>query len=272
MPRSGGPAVLLADSLGITFPSVAWLGSDTVVYAYRGRGGVSVVAKDGGTPRTIVPEDAAGSTLRNFAGLPGGQAMLAIRCSTACLTTALVVVDLRTGTTKPLAEDALAAWWLSDGIVAYARRDDETGQFEVYVRPYPDVNSGRWPVSQAGGLQPVWSRNGRELFYQNGAKMLVSAAVLSGRPSRWGRRRRYSARAHSHRATLRSTTTCRPMDSGFYSCVCRRRRRRIVGSSSCRLRTGEPRCGRGWRGRCRETGDMVRRRLTPPLLPSTFGW
>lgn len=32
----------------------------------------------------------------------------------------------------------------------------------------------------AGGLQPVWSRNGRELFYQNGAKMLISAAVLPG--------------------------------------------------------------------------------------------
>ena len=48
------------------------------------------------------------------------------------------------------------------------------------MRPYPDVNSGRWQVSQAGGLQPVWSRNGRELFYQNGAKMLVSAAVLPG--------------------------------------------------------------------------------------------
>lgn len=48
------------------------------------------------------------------------------------------------------------------------------------MRPYPDVNSGRWQVSQAGGLQPVWARNGRELFYQNGAKMLVSAAVLPG--------------------------------------------------------------------------------------------
>ena len=50
----------------------------------------------------------------------------------------------------------------------------------MYVRPYPDVNSGRWQVSQAGGLQPLWARNGRELFYENGAKMLISAAVLPG--------------------------------------------------------------------------------------------
>ena len=35
-------------------------------------------------------------------------------------------------------------------------------------------------MSQAGGLQPVWARNGRELFYQNDAKMLISAAVLPG--------------------------------------------------------------------------------------------
>jgi len=54
------------------------------------------------------------------------------------------------------------------------------GIAEVYVRPYPDVNSGRWQVSQAGGLQPLWSRNGREMFYENGAKMLIGAAVLPG--------------------------------------------------------------------------------------------
>ena len=62
--------------------------------------------------------------------------------------------------------------------LAYA--SNESGRFEVYVRPYPDVNSGRWQVSQAGGLQPLWARNGRELFYENGAKMLISAAVLPG--------------------------------------------------------------------------------------------
>ena len=62
--------------------------------------------------------------------------------------------------------------------LAYA--SNESGRYEVYVRPYPDVNAGRWQVSQAGGLTPVWSRNGRELFYLDGAGMLVSAAVLPG--------------------------------------------------------------------------------------------
>jgi len=46
-----------------------------------------------------------------------------------------------------------------------AYQSDESGQYEVYVRPYPDVNSGRWQISTAGGTRPHWSRDGRELFY-----------------------------------------------------------------------------------------------------------
>jgi len=42
---------------------------------------------------------------------------------------------------------------------------NESGQFEVYVRPFPDVAAGRWQVSTGGGRQPLWARSGRELFY-----------------------------------------------------------------------------------------------------------
>jgi len=41
----------------------------------------------------------------------------------------------------------------------------ESGQWEVYVRPFPDVNGGRWQVSSGGGGWPLWSPDGRELFY-----------------------------------------------------------------------------------------------------------
>ena len=44
---------------------------------------------------------------------------------------------------------------------------DESGQFEVYVRPYPEVNSGKWQVSTDGGVWPLWSPDGRELFYRS---------------------------------------------------------------------------------------------------------
>ncbi len=55
--------------------------------------------------------------------------------------------------------------------LAYA--SDESGQEEVYVRPFPEVESGRWQVSTGGGTHPLWARNGRELFYRSGKALLV---------------------------------------------------------------------------------------------------
>jgi serine/threonine-protein kinase len=46
-----------------------------------------------------------------------------------------------------------------------AYMSDESGQNEIYVRPFPEVNKGRWQVSTSGGGWPLWSPNGRELFY-----------------------------------------------------------------------------------------------------------
>jgi serine/threonine-protein kinase len=47
--------------------------------------------------------------------------------------------------------------------LAYEAAD--SGRYEIYVRPYPDVNSGHWQVSTAGGTRPLWASNGQELFY-----------------------------------------------------------------------------------------------------------
>jgi serine/threonine-protein kinase len=48
----------------------------------------------------------------------------------------------------------------------------ETGRFEVYISPYPDVSAGKTIVSARGGEFPRWTRGGRELVYREGAKML----------------------------------------------------------------------------------------------------
>jgi serine/threonine-protein kinase len=61
-----------------------------------------------------------------------------------------------------------------------AYSSNESGRMEVYVRPYPKVDAGRWQVSQAGGSSPHWSHTGRELFYKNGAQALVAVAVVPG--------------------------------------------------------------------------------------------
>jgi serine/threonine protein kinase len=56
-----------------------------------------------------------------------------------------------------------------------AYNSDESGKTEIYVRTFPDVNKGRWQVSTSGGDSPLWSPDGRELFYLNGdAAMAVS--------------------------------------------------------------------------------------------------
>ena len=50
--------------------------------------------------------------------------------------------------------------------VAY--QSDESGKGDIYVRSFPDVTKGRWQVSSDGGCSPLWSPDGRELFYRNG--------------------------------------------------------------------------------------------------------
>ena len=56
---------------------------------------------------------------------------------------------------------------------------NESGQFEIYVRPYPNVSDSRWKVSVQGGRQPLWSPDGRELFYRDFSGAVMSARVAS---------------------------------------------------------------------------------------------
>ena len=70
-----------------------------------------------------------------------------------------------------------AAKFSPDGrYVAYV--SDESGQWEVYVRPFPE-GGPRSTVSSNGGTQPRWSRDGKELFYVEGGT-LVAVSVSSG--------------------------------------------------------------------------------------------
>jgi Tol biopolymer transport system component len=59
-----------------------------------------------------------------------------------------------------------------------AYHSNESGDLQVYVRPYPNTDGGRWQVSNSGGSRAVWSRNGRELFYLNREGMLMSVPIL----------------------------------------------------------------------------------------------
>lgn len=49
-----------------------------------------------------------------------------------------------------------------------AYSDETGGESAIYVRPFPNVDSGKWQVVPSGAKWPAWSHDGRELFYQTG--------------------------------------------------------------------------------------------------------
>jgi serine/threonine-protein kinase len=60
--------------------------------------------------------------------------------------------------------------------LAYA--SNESGRYEVYVRAFPD-KGGKWQISNAGGAYPVWSSNGRELFFRTEDNRIMVATYAA---------------------------------------------------------------------------------------------
>jgi hypothetical protein len=58
-----------------------------------------------------------------------------------------------------------------------AFESNSSGSYEIYVRPFPNVDDGQWRISTAGGARPLWARNGKELFYVGADGALISVAV-----------------------------------------------------------------------------------------------
>ena len=79
----------------------------------------------------------------------------------------------------PLVTTAFGEWspTLSpDGrFIAYS--STETGRSEIYVVPFPNAGSAKWPVSTNGGLEQTWSHRGGELFYRDAAGNMVAVEV-----------------------------------------------------------------------------------------------
>ena len=79
--------------------------------------------------------------------------------------------------------------------IAYA--SDDTGEFHVYVRPFPNVDGGKWQVSyEGGGVYPIWSQTEKRLFFRNNDNQVLSAVYAaqgdtftSVRPQLWSKER-----------------------------------------------------------------------------------
>ncbi len=60
-----------------------------------------------------------------------------------------------------------------------AYQSDESGRDEIYVRPFPKADDGRWQLSIAGGAEPLWSRSGREVFYRASSGEMMTVPVTT---------------------------------------------------------------------------------------------
>ena len=54
-----------------------------------------------------------------------------------------------------------------------AYQSDESGDDRIYVRPFPDVDSGRFSISAGRAGEPLWSPEGSELFYRSGDSLMA---------------------------------------------------------------------------------------------------
>ncbi len=80
--------------------------------------------------------------------------------------------------------------------VAY--QSDDTGAWEIYVKPYPASGTRRHRVSIDGGMGPMWNPRGGELFFQTRTG-LMSVAIEDGTPKSAPRQLFASEKSEDHR-------------------------------------------------------------------------
>ncbi len=90
----------------------------------------------------------------------------------------VIAVDVATGKDTPVLQSRFSERYarLSPDGKWLAYTSDESGRDEVYVQPYPALNT-RVSVSTAGGLEPVWSRDGRRLFFRTTDSVMVATVA-----------------------------------------------------------------------------------------------
>ena len=172
-------------SLFFSWEGQAEDGQSTVRGIYR-------IASDGsGTPEPVLAADGPLDFLTPTSVSPDGTALIVRRASTNNLG-AIVDVSL---TDESAHRTLVEATSLNGGGVLdptgewLAYYSEQTGDLEVYVRPYPGPGPVV-PVSIGGGIAPIWSRDGSRLIYRTEFRGVMGAAVLrDGDQLRIGQRR-----------------------------------------------------------------------------------
>jgi Tol biopolymer transport system component len=66
-----------------------------------------------------------------------------------------------------------------------AYNTNESGRYEVKVVPFPPA-SDKWQISTAGGMQPTWRGDGRELYFLTPDATLMAVDIRPGSKFEWG--------------------------------------------------------------------------------------
>lgn len=143
---------------------------------------VKVLSLDGTPPRTLF-------TWPRRIG-PGQVTRQGILLSEVAPTTGGDVLWLPNGASapEPLVREP-GNQWQGGGAMALspdhrmlAYVSDESGRFEIYVRPFSGDGPKR-QVTMDGGTEVTWSRDGRELFFRHDGRLMTIAMTPAGRPS-----------------------------------------------------------------------------------------
>ena len=144
-----------------------------------GTGSAEVLLEATERVEEVVPVPGTDRMIVRLGSIPGGGVFLAERGVGDSALSPLLASPAFDELSPALSPDGR---WL-----AYA--STESGRYEVYVRPFPDVDAGRWQVSRDGGTEPLWARSGRELFYRSANGDLVAVTVHAGTSFETGEQR-----------------------------------------------------------------------------------
>ena len=124
VPRGGGSAITVADSVGMTTTGVAWLDDGTIVYRDVDNR-LRRVPDVGGEAEIIwSPPDEGDVRPRLPTPLPGARGVLFSQCNTVlCNGPTSWVLDFRSGDVRELVPDVTQAWYAATGHLVYVRPD-----------------------------------------------------------------------------------------------------------------------------------------------------
>ena len=143
--------------------------TDTTFSMRRADGaGADSVLWRGGADEGLVSADGRWLLLRRGAvsSAAGGRDIYAMRLGVDSVPRPLLA--------EPYDEMAMA---LSPDGHWLAYQSNETGRVEIFVRPFPGVDSGKVPVSSQGGTGPLWARDGSALYYLRSDNNMMEVPV-----------------------------------------------------------------------------------------------